>query len=605
VECSKWSEEHRAVVLRHELAHIARADTLTQTLGAVACAVYWFNPLVWIAARALRAEQERACDEKVLVSGTPAVEYAAHLLEVARSARTLGPQGFVSLAMARPSQLEGRLLAVLNSRTNRNGVSPAMKSVAIAGTALGFIAVSAFTPIPRAALLPRSVAPSIIASQFVPPASTIGGGKKAWNSAASKTARDSSIAKTIDVSEGGTLELDLKTGASLTITGWNAPRIEVTGTLGGRDWRDTEVQLERTSSGARLSTSHLNTRGFSTNHHFDIRVPKRFNVRVSSSGGGITISGLDGTFSGHTGGGSLRIERANGRASLTTGGGSIRVTSSNLSGSVSTGGGTVVIQDVTGGLRGHSGSTSPVYIHSDGGRGMGTSSGSSTSISIGSGRSITNVTTDTYDANDAEDANDAYDAYDGGVTISGRGSNVTINESTGEIRDPSGRVIYRKSGGRVSVGEAMNGADIRTGGGSVTIGRAAGEVIARTGGGDITIGPLAGSARASTGAGDVRLDFRGVRSPNASVTSGNGRVVITLPADFNGTLDLETAYTENLGHRTTIKSDWPVSIDETSSWDDRNGTPRRYVRARQTIGRGGSVISVRTVNGDVVIQRGR
>ena len=190
------------------------------------------------------------------------------------------------------------------------------------------------------------------------------------------------------------------------------------------------------------------------------------------------------------------------------------------------------------------------------------------------------------------------------MTIKG-GSNVTINERTGEIRDPSGRVIYRKSGGSVNVSEAMNGADIRTGGGSVTIGRAAGDVVARTGGGDITIGPIAGSAGAHTGAGDVRIDFNGVRSPNANVTSGNGRVVITLPDDFNGTLDLETAYTDNLGHRTTIRSDWPLSIDETSTWDDRNGTPRRYVRARQTIGRGGSVISVRTVNGDVVIQRGR
>ena len=191
------------------------------------------------------------------------------------------------------------------------------------------------------------------------------------------------------------------------------------------------------------------------------------------------------------------------------------------------------------------------------------------------------------------------------MTISAKGSNVTINESTGEIRDGSGRVIYRKSGGRVSVGEAMNGADIRTGGGSVTVGRAAGQVVAQTGGGDITIGPLAGSAKATTGAGDVRLQFSGIRSPNASVASGNGRVVITLPADFSGTLDLETAYTRNLGHRTTISSDWPVSINETSDWDDRGGTPRRYVRARQTIGRGGSVVRVRTVNGDVVVRRGR
>lgn len=211
----------------------------------------------------------------------------------------------------------------------------------------------------------------------------------------------------------------------------------------------------------------------------------------------------------------------------------------------------------------------------------------STSVSVGGGRRYGNVRDD-----------------DGSVTI-GSGANVTIDEHTGEIRDQSGKVIFRKAGGRVNIATAMNGADVRTGGGSVTIGRSAGDVIAHTGGGDVTIGPLAGSAEAHTGAGDVTLDFRGIRAPSADVTSGNGRVVITLPAVFSGTLDLETAYTDNLGHRTAIRSDWPLAISETPNWDGRNGTPRRYVRARQTIGRGGGVITVQTVNGDIVILRGR
>jgi bla regulator protein blaR1 len=75
-----WPAEHRRVVLRHELAHIARKDALAQLVAGVACGVYWFHPLVWIAARRLRAECERACDDRVLSSGTPAADYAAHLL---------------------------------------------------------------------------------------------------------------------------------------------------------------------------------------------------------------------------------------------------------------------------------------------------------------------------------------------------------------------------------------------------------------------------------------------------------------------------------------------------------------------------------------------
>jgi len=604
-ESVQWNDEHKAVVLRHELAHIARADTLIQMLGVIAVALYWFNPLVWIAARGLRAEQERACDDMVLVSGTPPVEYAAHLLEVARSARALGPQGFVSLAMARPSQLEGRLLAVLNSPRHRVQISPVTRKVALATVALAFVMLSAFTPISRAAAaLPRVVVPTIIASQFITPSSPVAAPHKATRTpVVPKAALDSQILKWIDVAPSGTLELDLETGAGLTITSWAESRVEVRGTLGGRNWRDTEVSLERTSTGARLFTRLRDKYGNqSTSHHFDIRLQSRYNLRVSSAGGGISISNLNGEFIGHTGGGAIKIENSNGRAELTTGGGSIRVTSSNLSGSVTTGGGTVVIQDVNGGLTGHSGSMGTVYSNSNG-------RSSTTSVSAGGGRpattSISSSSTPLYvvDGVVVMPRGNVIDD-EGNVTI-GSGANVTVDERTGEIHDAGGRVIYRKAGGRINVDEAMRGADVRTGGGSVTIGRSAGDVIARTGGGDVSIGPLAGSAEAHTGAGDVTIEFRGVRSPSADVTTGNGRVTITLPADFTGTLDLETAYTNNHGRRTAIQSDWPLNVSETPQWDDRNGTPRKFVRARQAIGSGRGVIRVQTVNGDVVILRGR
>ncbi|HEY3257362.1 MAG TPA: M56 family metallopeptidase, partial [Gemmatimonadaceae bacterium] len=212
-ESAAWPDEHRTVVLRHEMAHIARADTLTQMLGAITCAVYWFHPLVWVAARGLRAEQERACDDRVLSSGTPAVEYAAHLLEVARSARALGPQGLVSLAMARPSQLEGRLLAVLNTSRRRRGISAATKRIGLASAAVAFVALSAFTPISRGVGLNHVVVPTIIATQFVPARSQISAENEdtKWRPVAStKNFVDSTFEKSVNVREGGTLVLDLE-----------------------------------------------------------------------------------------------------------------------------------------------------------------------------------------------------------------------------------------------------------------------------------------------------------------------------------------------------------------------------------------------------------
>jgi hypothetical protein len=103
----------------------------------------------------------------------------------------------------------------------------------------------------------------------------------------------------------------------------------------------------------------------------------------------------------------------------------------------------------------------------------------------------------------------------------------------------------------------------------------------------------------------VTIQIRGAGAHSVDVTSGKGEVVLDLPRDLDATLELETAYTDNLGHKTTIVSDWPLPTTETDKWDRSEGTPRRYVRARQTIGRGGSTIRVRTVNGNIIVHRER
>ena len=107
-----WTDERRRAVLLHELAHIKRRDCGVQLLAQIACAIYWFNPLVWMAARQLRRERERACDDHVLRCGARPSSYASHLLDIATDLRpSFAPTA--ALAMARPSELEGRLLAVL------------------------------------------------------------------------------------------------------------------------------------------------------------------------------------------------------------------------------------------------------------------------------------------------------------------------------------------------------------------------------------------------------------------------------------------------------------------------------------------------------------
>ncbi len=117
-----WSDERRRAVLLHELAHVRRRDCLTQLCVQLVRAVYWFDPLAWIAVRRLRAEAERACDDSVLAAGTAGSAYAGHLLEIARGRQParLSPFAAGALAMARRSQLEGRLMAILDPAVRRS-----------------------------------------------------------------------------------------------------------------------------------------------------------------------------------------------------------------------------------------------------------------------------------------------------------------------------------------------------------------------------------------------------------------------------------------------------------------------------------------------------
>jgi len=117
-----WPIGRRRVVLLHELAHIKRWDCLSQTVARIVCQLFWINPLAWLAARGMCVERERACDDLVLNGGCKPSDYAGHLVEVAR-AYAIAPRT-AAIAMARSSQLEGRVAAIVDSSRTRR-LSPA------------------------------------------------------------------------------------------------------------------------------------------------------------------------------------------------------------------------------------------------------------------------------------------------------------------------------------------------------------------------------------------------------------------------------------------------------------------------------------------------
>jgi len=119
-----WPDDRLRIVLRHELAHIRRGDWLAQIIGEIVRAVNWFNPVVWLACARLRRESEHACDDAVLATGVDPADYAAHLVDLARTLTTSRrTPRLPAPAMARLSTLEGRVSAMLNHRLDRSPIT--------------------------------------------------------------------------------------------------------------------------------------------------------------------------------------------------------------------------------------------------------------------------------------------------------------------------------------------------------------------------------------------------------------------------------------------------------------------------------------------------
>ena len=148
-----WLEDRFTAVLQHELIHVLRFDWPIRMAARLACAIYWFNPLVWWAKRRLDLEQEMACDEEVLSLGSRASSYACHLLGIARTTIHRPTLAVAGLEMARRSDLEERIMRILKRSKHRKVGLAAILPAAILTAALvpAIAAVQPTEPGPRPA----------------------------------------------------------------------------------------------------------------------------------------------------------------------------------------------------------------------------------------------------------------------------------------------------------------------------------------------------------------------------------------------------------------------------------------------------------------------
>ncbi|HWK42702.1 MAG TPA: M56 family metallopeptidase [Croceibacterium sp.] len=101
---AQHDRQARDLAIAHELAHHRGHDLLANFAAQALLAMHWFNPLAWAAWRAMRRDQEAACDARVLAGRDreDRVRYAALIASVAAGPRSIAFHGALAAPMAGP-----------------------------------------------------------------------------------------------------------------------------------------------------------------------------------------------------------------------------------------------------------------------------------------------------------------------------------------------------------------------------------------------------------------------------------------------------------------------------------------------------------------------
>jgi beta-lactamase regulating signal transducer with metallopeptidase domain len=222
LDAAGWDAERREVVLTHEMTHLLRRDPFRIVAARLTCSLYWFHPLMWVAARQATADCEQACDEHVLTLGIRPSVYARVLLDFAN--QPTGPMPGVALPIVRPHRLETRVMAILSNPVarRRQAASPFRTLANALGAVLVFASVAAARPaaddieaLPASvALVPESatasppkVAEPIEPEHLVNPSPLPQSGR-CWN----EYSRGGSFSGSTHISNGRTLQRIGRTG---------------------------------------------------------------------------------------------------------------------------------------------------------------------------------------------------------------------------------------------------------------------------------------------------------------------------------------------------------------------------------------------------------
>lgn len=187
----------------------------------------------------------------------------------------------------------------------------------------------------------------------------------------------------------------------------------------------------------------------------------------------------------------------------------------------------------------------------------------------------------------------------------------------------SGRVSIHKMGGDIDVPDAPDGADVATMGGNIHIGNAGQSVSAKTMGGDIviehaggsvdvstmggkiTLRQVAGPVHASTMSGDVTAHLTGASGERRDIhlSSMAGAILLTVPKSYGMDVRIKLEYTKNSSQDFRVAQHLGLTERQSTEWDTSRGTPRKYIYVSGRVGDGQNLVTIDTINGDVILKQ--
>ena len=352
------------------------------------------------------------------------------------------------------------------------------------------------------------------------------------------------VKKEFEVKPGGKVIIDLETGASIEIKGWDKDLLTAEATTKNKD---IEFKFEKNGNNVEITSDYTtDDDNHNSNAKLIVYLPKKFDVEFSTMGGEVTISYVEGKMEGKTMGGELDLRNLKGYLDVTTMGGGITLKDSEVDGRAKTMGGEVLVENVKGDINASSMGGKVRHINVS-----------------GKEKSVGNE-----------------------VDISTMGGDLDID------RAPNGAKL-KTMGGKISINYAGKFLDAETMGGDVTAKEVDGWIKAKTMGGDVDV-KMVGNPK--DGKRDVKL------------TSMGGDITLVVPSGLSMDIDVEIAYTKNSHkdfEDCKIISDFKIDEERTTEWERKKGnSARKYIYGKGSIDGGKNKITIKTINGSVYLKKG-